>query len=90
MGDWKISLVEQRAVTLLLKALPEAFSKHIVSTRNLSTTAILLLVCQKWQPGGAQDKNQLLEYLLRPDPAGSVDSLTMKLLSEHPVVAFRL
>ena len=67
----KFVLVEQRGVSLLMKALPEAFRDQLVSTRLLHTSAILFQVYCRWQPGGALEKSQLLEYLVTPDPAGT-------------------
>ena len=67
----KFVLVEQRGVSLLMKALPEAFRDQLVSARLLHTSAILFQIYCRWQPGGALKKSQLLEFLVTPDPAGT-------------------
>ena len=67
----KFVLVEQRGISLLMKALPESFRDQLVSSRLLHTSAILFQIYCKWQPGGALEKSQLLEYLVTPDPAGT-------------------
>ena len=65
----KFVLVEQRGISLLMKALPEAFRDQLVSSRLLHTSAILFQIYCSWQPGGALEKSQLLEYLVTPDSA---------------------
>ena len=67
----KFVLVEQRGISLLMKALPEAFRDQLVSSRLLHTSAILFQIYCKWQPGGALEKSQLLEFLVAPDPAST-------------------
>ena len=67
----KFALVEQRGVSLLMKALPEGFRDQLVSSRLLHTSAILFQIYCRWQPGGALEKSQLLEFLVTPDPAST-------------------
>ena len=67
----KFVLVEQRGISLLMKALPETFRDQLVSRRLLHTSAILFQIYCKWQPGGALEKGQLLEFLVTPDPAST-------------------
>ena len=67
----KFVLVEQRGISLLMKALPENFRDQLVSRRLLHTSAILFQIYCKWQPGGALEKSQLLEFLVTPDPAST-------------------
>ena len=67
----KFVLVEQRGISLLMKSLPEAFRDQLVSSRLLYTSAILFQIYCKWQPGGALEKSQLLEFLVTPEPASS-------------------
>ena len=70
-SEGRMALVEQRAVTLLLKSFPEAFRQELISNRILSCSGIIYRVHQKWQPGGALEKAQLLQFLVQPPVSSS-------------------
>ena len=65
-SEGRMALVEQRAVTLLLKSVPESFRQELISNRILSCSGIIYRIHQKWQPGGALEKAQLLQFLVQP------------------------
>ena len=54
---------EQRGVQMLLKAIPAAEQQELVTDRALSSTAILYKLMVRFQPGGAGEKQILLQQL---------------------------
>ena len=69
----KFCLVEQRGVQLLLKAVPEAFRTDLIATRTLAVNAIIFAILCRWQPGGKLERAQVLDFLVRPEAASSVE-----------------
>ena len=51
---------EQRATTKLLAAIPEEIRKDVISSRRLSPAEILFKLLTTYQPGGPQERTQLL------------------------------
>ena len=71
--------MEQRAVTMLLAAVPEQIRRDIVSARKLTAVEIVFTLLCKYQPGGAQERTLLLRELSDnrlPAHAGTKDILT--------------
>ena len=54
---------EQRGVQMLLKAIPTTEQQELVTDRALSSTAILYKLMVRFQPGGAGEKQILLQQL---------------------------
>ena len=65
-------LLEQRAVSLLLQAIPERLTTEIVSTRMLGPTMIFYKLLTVYQPGGAHEGSTMLNFLVQPSSATSV------------------
>ena len=64
--------VEQRAVALLLKAIPQHIREDVVATRKLTTIDIIGTILTTFQPGGLRERTALLKFLTTPEPAKSV------------------
>eukprot|EP00435_Cladocopium_sp_Y103_P054238 s898_g17.t1 len=52
---------EQRAVTMLLAAIPEVLRRELISARKLKSTEILFAFFCRFQPGGVHEKTTLLK-----------------------------
>eukprot|EP00435_Cladocopium_sp_Y103_P043722 s1132_g12.t1 len=61
--EHKFQRTEQRGVQMLLKAIPLAEQQELVTDRALSSTAILYKLMVRFQPGGAGEKQILLQQL---------------------------
>ena len=55
--------VEQRAVSMLLAAMPDSVSRDMVSGRCLTAVNMLFRLYTMYQPGGAAERNFLLRQL---------------------------
>ena len=55
---------EQRGVAMVLKALPENVKKELVANRQLSMVNIIYRLYILYQPGGASERQQILNALL--------------------------
>ena len=55
--------LEQRAVTMLLGALPESFRQDIIASRRLTATGILFRLYTSYQPGGSGERTGLIRSL---------------------------
>ena len=65
-------LLEQRAVSLLLQAIPERLKTEIVSTRMLGSVMIFYKLLTVYQPGGANERSTMLNFLVQPASATSI------------------
>ena len=54
---------EQRAVTMLLAAIPDQIRRELISSRKLQSTEILYTLLCRFQPGGVHEKTSLLKDL---------------------------
>eukprot|EP00435_Cladocopium_sp_Y103_P023447 s854_g5.t1 len=70
---------EQRGIQMLLKAIPETEQQALVTERALSTTAILYRLLVRFQPGGAGEKQILLQQLTSIPKAANVQDLAASL-----------
>ena len=61
--EHKFQRTEQRGIQMLLKAIPLAEQQTLVTDRALSSTAILYKLLVRFQPGGAGEKQILLQQL---------------------------
>eukprot|EP00435_Cladocopium_sp_Y103_P036407 s1805_g9.t1 len=64
---------------MLLKAIPETEQQALVTERALSTTAILYRLLIRFQPGGAGEKQILLQQLTTVPKASNVQDLASNL-----------
>ena len=67
----KFSLLEPRALSLLLVALPESVRQDVLNSKSMSCTAVLFKTLCKVQPGSALDKSTMLSYIVNPPVASS-------------------
>ena len=61
--------VEQKAVPMLLKSVGKELHEDIVASRMMSAAAIIYKVVCKYQPGGSNERQQLLNFLSSPEAA---------------------
>ena len=54
---------EQRAVTMLLAAIPDQIRRELISSRKLQSIEILYTLLCRFQPGGVHEKTSLLKDL---------------------------
>ena len=54
---------EQMGVTLLLRAIPEEIKKELISSRDISGTAVLYRLLVTYQPGGPGERTLILRKL---------------------------
>ena len=62
--------VEERASVLILQALSPDLQTEAISTRALSSVALLFLTMSRFQPGGSAEKATILAYLTQPTTEG--------------------
>ena len=65
-----LARVEERGSILLLQALPQDLQTEAVSTRALSSSALVFLTMSRFQPGGTAEKSTILAYLTQPSVEG--------------------
>ena len=70
--DGPYTRVEQRGISLILKAIPAHLKEELVSCRRLTCIEALSMVLTTYQPGGLNERSALLKYLTSPDPAKNV------------------
>ena len=58
---------EQRAVTMLLAAVPDPIRRGLISSRKLQSVEILYALLCRFQPGGVHEKTSLLKASWRTD-----------------------
>ena len=61
--------VEQKAVPMLLKSVGKELHEDIVASRVMSAAAIVYKLVRKYQPGGSNERQQLLNFLSNPEAA---------------------
>ena len=60
---YRMTFAWHRAVQMLLQAVPESISNQAMATRTLSSVGILFQVLKQYQPGGLQERQELLRSL---------------------------
>ena len=55
---------EQRAVTMLLAAVPDPIRRELISSRKLQSVEILYALLCRFQPGGVHEKTSLLKDVM--------------------------
>ena len=68
----RYNLPEQRVLSLLLKAMPEAIRQVVLNHRAMSCTAVVFKALCKVQPGSAVDKSAMLAFIINPPSAKNV------------------
>ena len=63
----RYQLVESRAVSLILAAVPSSLRDEAVSNRWLTTASLLFRIQCIYQPGGSSERAMLLSQLVSPD-----------------------
>ena len=64
--------VEQRAVSLILKAIPSHIRDDLVASRKLTSIEALCAILTTYQPGGLRERSALLKYLTSPEPGKNI------------------
>ena len=64
--------VEQRAISLLLKAVPSQVKEDVVAMRKMSSIEIIGTILTTYQPGGLRERSALLKYLTAPEASKTV------------------
>ena len=67
--EGQLCRVEQKAVPMLLKSVGKELHEDIVASRVMSAAAIVYKVVCKYQPGGSNERQQLLNFLSSPEAA---------------------
>ena len=81
LHDSRYMRTEQRGIQLLLKAVPPAEQQALVVERALSSTAILYRLMVRFQPGGAGEKQILLQHLTNIPKVDGISELANGLRS---------
>ena len=68
----RYSLLEQRVLSMMLKAMPESIRQDVLNHRTMSCTAVLFKALCKVQPGSALDKSAMLSFIVNPPSAKTV------------------
>ena len=68
----KYSLLEQRVLSMMLKAMPETIRQDVLNHRTMSCTAVMFKALCKVQPGSALDKSAMLSFIVNPPTAKTV------------------
>ena len=63
LKEHQFQRTEQRGIQMLLKSIPTEEQQALVTDRALSSTAILYRLLVRFQPGGAGEKQILLQQL---------------------------
>ena len=71
--------LEQRAQTMLLRALPESMRSEAISSRSTATVDILFRILKKYQPGGLAERTHVLKQLVEGKPPASVGDMVTQL-----------
>ena len=66
-------LIEQRLTVLLMRAAPLEIRSELVAVRAMSPLAVLVAVLTRYQPGGPNERANVLAFLVSPDRPASVE-----------------
>ena len=66
-----LARLENRALAMLLKAVPETLREELISSRNMSTINLIFKVYCVYQPGGLRERSMLLTFLTSPGQAST-------------------
>ena len=79
LQDARFSRLENRALAMLLKGLPEVLREEVIASRNLSTINVIFKVYCAYQPGGLRERGMLLSYLTSPGQAATSSDAVSRL-----------
>ena len=66
-------LIEQRLTVLLMRSVPSEIRSELVAVRAMSPLAVLVAVLTRYQPGGPNERANVLAFLVSPDRPSSVE-----------------
>ena len=66
-------LIEQRLTVLLLRAIPMKIRAELVAVRAMTSMAVLVAVLTRYQPGGPNERANVLAFLVSPERPSSVE-----------------
>ena len=69
LSDPRFSRLENRAISMLMKAIPEAARQEVISSRDMSSVNILFRLLILFQPGGLKERSMPLSFLSNPGAA---------------------
>ena len=71
-GKWR--RVERRAVTLLMKALPDQVKEELIATKSLDVFSLVCRLMLLYQPGGVAERPSILKNLEQPQEAVTIQA----------------
>ena len=66
--------VERKAVTLLIKAVPDAVKDEVVATKSLNAFSLVCRLMMMYQPGGIAERAGILRNLEQPGEATNIQA----------------
>ena len=79
LQDEGFARLENRALAMLLKSLPELLREEVIASRNMSTINVSFKVYCLYPPGGLKERGMLLSYLTNPGQATSSSDAVSRL-----------
>ena len=71
-GKWR--RVERRAVTLLMKALPDQVKEELIATKSLDVFSLVCRLMLLYQRGGVAERSSILKNLEQPQEAATIQA----------------
>ena len=66
--------MESRAVTLLMKALPDQVKEELIATKSLDVFSLVCRLMLLYQPGGVAERSSILKNLEQPQEAATIQA----------------
>ena len=66
-------LIEQRLTVLLMRAVPSEIRAELVAVRAMTSLAVIVAVLCRYQPGGPNERANVLAFLVSPEKTTSVE-----------------
>ena len=66
-------LIEQRMTVLLMRAVPAEIRNELVAVRAMTSMAVLVAVLTRYQPGGPNERANVLAFLVAPERPTTVE-----------------
>ena len=67
-------LIEQRLTVLLMRAVPAEIRAELVAVRAMSSLAVIVAVLCRYQPGGPNERANVLAFLVAPERPNSIEN----------------
>ena len=67
-------LIEQRLTVLLMRAVPAEIRAELVAVRAMSSLAVIVAVLCRYQPGGPNERANVLAFLVAPERPTSIET----------------